>query len=104
MSKMSEKMYGSSPKMERDEEDGKVKVKKKAMDKDTTGEAEDKGDGQDVPMEARHTMERAEMHMKHQREHHMHGGSEKKEMHSRHEDEMKMLHKKHEKEMGSEKK
>jgi len=51
-------------------------------------------------MEARHSMDRAEMHMKHQREHMMHKGGDKKEMHSRHADEHAAMHKRHEKEMG----
>ena len=98
MSKMSDKMYGHSPKMERDEEDGKVKVKKSGKVDEANDEAEDQGDGEAVPM--RHHMERAEMHMKHQREHMMHKGGSKKELHGRHEEEIKMLHKKHEKEHG----
>ena len=100
MGKMSEKMYGNAPKLERDAEDGKVKVKKadKAEDKEavTEGGAESEG----ANMEARHSMDRAEMHMKHQREHMMHKGGDKKEMHSRHADEHAAMHKRHEKEMG----
>jgi hypothetical protein len=103
MSKMSEKMYGNSPKMERDEEDGKMKIKKSGKVDESNDEAEDQGDGEAVPMHARHHMERAEMHMKHQREHHMHDHAkhgDKKEIRARHEEEMKMMHKRHEKESG----
>lgn len=108
MSKMSEKMYGSSPKMERDEEDGKVKVKKaNKAEADTSGEAEDQGAGQSVPMEVRHSMERHEMHHAHEREHHMHDmgkGGDKKEMHSRHLKQHEDMMKRHEKEMNSKEK
>lgn len=100
MSKMADKMFGNSPKSERDHEDGKVKVKKadKAEDKEAVTEGGAESEGADVG--ARHSMDRAEMHMKHQREHMMHKGGDKHEMHARHEDDMKMLHKKHEKELG----
>lgn len=103
MGKMADQMFGNSPKMERDEESGKVAIKKKVVDKDTTGEAEDQGSGEQIPMAARHGMERAEMHMNHQREHHMHDHGkhgDKKEMHDRHEKMMKEMHARHEKETG----
>ncbi len=109
MSKMADKMYGDSPKMERDEKSGNMAVKKKdkAMDKDKTGEAEDQGTGQTVPMEVRHSMERHEMHHAQEREHHMHDmgkNGDKKEMHERHEKMMKDMHGRHEKEMGGKEK
>ena len=100
MAKMADKMYGSSPKMERDEKSGDMKVKKKAAEKegkDTTGEAEDKGSGQEVPM-ARHAMDRLSLHHKHENEHMAHKGGDKKEMHKRHQAEMASMHKSHEKE------
>lgn len=106
MSKMADKLFGSSPKMERDEESGKMSVKKKVAakeGKDPTGEAEDQGSGQQIPMEVRHSMERHELHHSHEREHHMHDmgkHGDKKEMHSRHEKMRGDLHKRHEKEMS----
>lgn len=107
MSKMSEKMYGSSPKMERDEADGKVKVKKSGKVDEANDMAEDQGDGEAVPM-ARHAMDRLAMHHKHENEHHAHRSGDKKEMHKRHQSEMASMHKMHEKEhtpeMGEEKK
>lgn len=106
MSKMSEKMYGNSPKLEREEESGKVTVKKNSMDKDTSGEGEDQGSGQTVPVTSRHAMERMEMHHSHMRDHHMHDHGkhgDKKEMHERHEKMMKEMHARHEKEMGKDK-
>lgn len=104
MSKMSEKMYGNSPKMER-EESGKMAVKKKVAEKDgkdMTGEGEDKGSGEAVPMAARHMMERSDMHGRHEKEHalHDHGKhGDKHGMHERHRTEMASMHKAHEKEM-----
>ena len=103
MSKMSEKMFGNSPKSERDPEDGKVKVKKADKAKDEEAVTEGGAEGEGAHVTARHSMERAEMHMKHHREHHTHDMAkhgDKKELHARHEDELKMLHKKHEKELG----
>lgn len=103
MGKMANAMFGKSPKLERDEEDGKVKVKKAdkpAEEAATEGGAESEG----ADVDARHSMDRAEMHMKHQREHMMHKGGDKKEMHKRHLDEMKTMMAHHEKEMGGEKK
>lgn len=105
---MAKKMYGHSPKLER-EEGGKMSVKKevKNYDKDRTGEAEDQGTGEQVPMEVRHSMERHEAHHAREREHHMHDmgkHGDKKEMHERHEKMMKEMHSRHEKEMGSKEK
>lgn len=104
MGKMADKMYGNSPKMERDEESGNMAIKKKEKEgKDMTGEGEDQGSGEHVPVHARHAMERSEMHHTHMREHHMHDHGkhgDKKEMHERHEKMMKEMHARHEKEMG----
>ena len=102
------KMYGHSPKLERDGE-GKMSVKKEAKKetKDKTGEAEDQGSGEQVPMEVRHSMERHDMHHAHERAHHMHDmgkHGDKHEMHERHMDEHKAMMKRHEKEMGSKEK
>jgi hypothetical protein len=89
--------------MERDAEDGKVKVKKKSGKVDEANdEAEDQGDGEAVPMLARHAMDRNDMHNAHEREHHMHDlmkKGDKHEMHARHEKAMKEMHARHEKEM-----
>ena len=107
MSKIADKMFGNSPKMERDGE--KMVVKKKAAEKegkDTTGEAEDQGSGEAVPMMVRHAMERSDMHHAHERAHHMHDvgkHGDKKELHATHEKMMKDLHSRHEKEMGGKK-
>lgn len=107
MGEMAKKLYGNSPKMERDEESGKMAVKKKAAAKDgDKKEGEDKdGSGQALPVTVRHSMERNDMHHSMEREHHMHDmgkqGS-KEEMHSRHEKMMKEMHARHEKEMTPE--
>lgn len=100
MGKMADKMFGNSPKMERDEESSKMVVKKKAMDKDKTGEAEDQGSGEQIPMESRHAMDRLSMHHKHEGEHMSHKGGDKKEMHKRHMEEHEAMMKRHDKEMG----
>lgn len=98
--KMADKMFGNSPKLGRDDEDGKVKVKKSDKSEDKEAVTEGGAESEGVDMESRHSMDRAEMHMKHQREHMMHKGGSKKEMHARHEDEHEAMHKRHEKEMG----
>lgn len=102
---MAKKMYGHSPKLER-EEGGKMSVKKEAK-KDKTVESEDQGTGEQVPMAARHMMERGDMHHAMEKEHHMHDvgkHGDKKELHGRHEKMMKEMHARHEKEMGSKEK
>lgn len=101
MSKMADKMFGNSPKMERDES-GSMKIKKPEK-KDMSGEKEDPGTGQEMPVTARHSMERMEMHHKHMRDQHTHDMGEhgdKKEMHDRHMTEVGAMYKRHEKEMG----
>lgn len=94
-----DKMYGNSPKMERDGE-GKMGIKKSGKVDESNDEAEDQGDGEAVPMVARHAMDRLSMHHKHEHEHHAHKDGDKKEMHKRHMEEMKAMHGRHEKEMG----
>ena len=100
MGKMADKMFGNSPKSERDPEDGKVKVKKsdKSEDKEAVTEGGAENEGADIS--GRHSMDRMSMHHKHEMEHMMHKGGHKKEMHARHEEELKMMHKRHEKEHG----
>lgn len=100
MGKMADKMFGNSPKMQRDEESGKVAIKKKVVDKDTAGEAEDQGSGEQIPMDGRHSMDRLSLHHKHEGEHMAHKGGDKKEMHKRHMDEMEAMMKRHDKEHG----
>jgi len=107
MSKQAEKMYGNSPKLERDEKSGDMAVKRKEKPEEKA-EGEDQGSAEGgIPVTARHAMDRTEMHMKHAREHMMHDAGkhgDKKEMHGRHEEEMKMMHKRHEKELGTKEK
>lgn len=99
----SEKMYGNSPEMGKDE-DGKPTVKrreKKAAEVSAGTDGEQGADG--VPMTARHAMERHGMNGRHEMEHSVHDHSKagsKKEMHERHEKEMKDMHARHEKEMA----
>lgn len=114
----SEKMYKDSPEMKRDEESGKMEVKKP-----TKADAIDAGvDHMNInvrhpaerrEMKHKHMAEHLAMHSKHEMEHAHHdgkGGSkemlhdrhekEHKEMNSSHEAEFKKLHEKHEKEFG----
>jgi hypothetical protein len=103
----SEKMYGNSPTMERNEE-GKMKVtkpekKEKGEMEHARGNSAGMNEHEDgLPPVARHAMERRDMHARHETEHMMHdhkGTSEKTEMHSRHEKLMKEMHKRHETEL-----
>ena len=100
------KMYGNSPKLERDEKSGDMAVKRKEKPEEKA-EGEDQGSASGgVPVTARHSMERMELHSKHEREHMMHDHGkhgDKKELHERHEEEFKAIHAKHEKELGKEK-
>lgn len=103
MSKRSEKMYKDSPKLKRDDEDGKVKVGKSDKESEeanagTDGIQEHEG----IPSHVRHAIERREVHHRHENEHmlHDHGKMDKPEMHKRHQDEVKAMHKRHEKEGG----
>lgn len=103
MSKMADKLYGDSPKLERDE-GGSMKIKKSEK-KANKSEGEDIGSGDSIPVTARHSMERMEMHHKHMRDQHTHDvgkHGDKKEMHSRHMAEVGAMYKRHEKEMGKE--
>ena len=120
MGRRSASLYGNSPTSGRDEETGKVVVKKaekaEVLPKVAGGAEGGKGD---LPMEARHAGERREMHHRHAAEHmamhmrheteHAHAKGDKAAMHRRHEteykdmgkrhsDEMKILHGKQEKE------
>lgn len=98
-----ERMYGDSPSLKRDEEDGKVKAKKPSEAEKKSEEVNSGTDGAErgsEDMNARHAMDRLSMHHKHEAEHHAHKGGDKKEMHKRHLSEHKAMHKRHEKEMG----
>jgi hypothetical protein len=80
----SDKLYGDSPKMERDEKSGKMGIKKPSPK-----EAEATiGDGE--PITAKQAEEVKDMHTRHE--------NERSDMNGRHEKELKMLHAKHEKE------
>lgn len=103
MSKRTERMYKDSPSMERDEDSGKMDVKKKPDHAEAVKDGTEGVVREGVPTHARHHMERMEMHHKHQHEHHAHDHGkhgEKKEMHGRHQKEMSDMHKRHEKESG----
>lgn len=97
----SEKMYKNTPKMERGDEDGKMKISK--GEKETARENDDTAsiateDG--VAPNMRHAMERTMMHHRHETEHTMHDNGktgDKKEMHSRHIKEITDMQKRHEK-------
>lgn len=104
----SDKLYKDSPTTERDEESGKVAVKKKkpeekkadANKQGTVGDGEPMHAG--IEPHARHAMERLAMHAKHENEHHAHDAGkhgDKKEMHARHQKEMADMHKRHDKEL-----
>jgi hypothetical protein len=105
-----DKMYGDSPSLKRDEEDGKMKATKPSHEKKKADEvqggidgAEREGEHDAMPHHVRHAHERHAMHVKHEHEHRMHDEGEhgsKKEMHKRHRSEMKSMHSRHEKEMG----
>lgn len=103
MSKRTDKMYGNSPKMDRDET-GKMDVKKHPDPKESK-EAGTEGEVREgVPVHARHAMERLDMHHRHEHEHHTHDHGEhgdKKEMHERHLKEHRDMMKRHEKEDGA---
>lgn len=94
------KMYSDSPKMERDDETGKVVVKREKGEA-KGGKKEDMKEGAMGDAHARHAMDRLALHHKHENEHHAHKGGEKHEMHERHHSEMKAMHRGHEKEMAS---
>lgn len=121
MGKNSEKLYGKSPKMERNEESGEMEVKKPENKAPEKNEEVDGGfDG--MPVDTRHAHERRETkhrhmhehmttHHKHEVEHSIQGEGHKgaiherhakeiHEMHKRHHEEVKTMHSRHEKEHG----
>ena len=96
MKSRSDRMYADSPGLQRDQESGKVAVKK--MPKEGKVAVRDGSDG--VPTEVHQPTERRDMHTrhmnghmaihgKHETEHAMHKGGDKAAMHRRHEAEMK---------------
>lgn len=106
-----EKMYGDSPEMKRDEESGKMAVKKPSQSEKKSKEVEGGTEGAEregmkdgaMPHHVRHAMGRNDMHARHEHEHSMHDHmkhGDKKEMHARHEKEMRTMHTRHEKESG----
>lgn len=98
-----DKMYKDSPELGRDEESGKMKIKK--TDSKIHREASEAESGTaGMPVHERHAMERREVHHRHETEHAMHGKGDKKELHSRHEKERSDMVKRHEKEHGKESK
>jgi hypothetical protein len=105
MSKMADKLYGNSPKMKRDEKSGDMVIEKKAAKKmeDKKESENESGSGNDLPMTARHSIERMNMHHQHQHEHHTHdhaGHGDKHEMHERHLKMLKEMMKRHEHELS----
>lgn len=101
-----EKMYKNSPKLERDEKDGKVKSVKPTPKEKEAARVGDGTEGMAMhenlhPM-ARHAVERHQMHSRHEMDHSMHPSHEdKKAMHARHLKEKTDMYKKHEKELSS---
>lgn len=112
-----EKMYGNSPHLERDEESGKMGIKKSATkaseEHGTEGmHAHERHEHERRVMHHRHLKEHMDLHHKHEMEHSMHEAMkhghkgalherherEYKEMHARHHSEMKDMHDRHEKE------
>ena len=107
MSEMANKMFGKSPKLGRNEESGEVEVKKAEKEKAPEGK-EANGGGEGISVFVKHASERAELHHKHEHQHHMHDlgkeSHDKKELHKKHEEEFAMMHRRHEKELGKEEK
>ena len=94
-------LYDNTPKMEHDDE-GTVKVTKKAAEKNPEVKKEEGG----LPAFIRHAHERRETHSRHELEHSTHDNSKgksssKKEIHARHEKEVKEMHARHEKELDA---
>lgn len=94
-----EKMYGDSPRLERDKDSGKVEAKKPSK-------AEAVSTGTDgMAVSVRQASERREMHHRHVKEHldlhnrhqteHAHGGEALPALHERHENEYREMHKRH---------
>jgi hypothetical protein len=104
----SDKLYSKSPKLERDEETGKVKVKAAEAQEEAGAEGQDGSDaemgamdedaGERREMHMRHSHEHMMMHHRHEMEHDKSKGS-KEEVHKRHHEELKQMHKRHEDEM-----
>lgn len=93
-----EKMYDKTPELKRDDESGKVGVKKSEA---KSARVSDGTEG--IPIHARHAMERRDVHHRHETEHMMHdhgSGGSKAELHARHLKEMGDMLKRHEKEIG----
>lgn len=118
MSDRSKRMYGKSPKMERDEH-GEMSVKKhEAKEKEAGADGSMREEGEHtmrhsrerMAMHHRHVKEHLELHHKHEVEHSHHKGSleeiherhekEYSDMHHKHHSEMKKMHAKHENEEG----
>lgn len=105
MAARSERMYKDSPKLERDEESGKVAAKKPEKKADVGND----GSNAEMPdnihptnerreTKHRHVAEHLAMHHRHEMEHASHTG-DKKEMHGRHEAELAEMHSRHAGEM-----
>lgn len=97
-----EQVYKNSPRMKRDEETGKMGVghaeaETEEVDAGTNGMKQPE---EGVPTHIRHSIERREVHNRHESEHmiHDHSGMPKEKMHARHLEEHKAMHKRHEKE------
>lgn len=101
-----DKMYKSAPKMERDGEDGKMKVTKAEKESARTNDGTEGMPIHEMGATAphiRHSMERGMMHHRHETEHTMHDNGktgDKKDMHVRHIKEMSDMYKRHEKELS----
>ena len=91
-----DKLYKNSPELQRDEESGKMAVTKTTREEPKAKETE----GEALPVESRHAMDRLSLHHKHEGEHMAHKGGDKKEMHKRHLAEHEAMMKRHEKELG----
>lgn len=99
MASRSSRMYKDSPTMERDDESGKMAVKKPSKDLPSPKEAEaDLGDGEPMhegaaprrEMMNRHVAERMQMHSRHETDHE-HGKADK----AKHVEEMETMGKRH---------
>lgn len=106
---MHKKLYKDSPEMKRDDEDGKMKVKKQTPAEKSSSETNAGTDGiqahEGLPPHVRHVHERRDMHGRHEMEHAVEDAgknSDKKKMHERHLEEIKAMYKRHEKEDGGE--
>lgn len=101
---MSEKLYKDSPEMKRDDESGKMSVKKKEKGEPTEAEKESArvSDGTaGMPVHERHGMERADMIKRHEAEHKALGDAERADVHARHSKEYSDMLKRHDKDYAS---